>query len=108
MLQDMSPEQLKRKETVCRDLLEVIDLLEPGLSRLRGVIMYELHAPLMLQATKLYESKKISTNDLRKRLKEVVSLLRDADNILSFEPEGTKEAEMVKGAKHALMRMGNV
>lgn len=108
MLQDMSPEELSRKETICRDLLEVINILEPGYSRLRGVIMYELHAPLMLQARMLYESKKISSNDLRKRLKEVVSLLRDSEKILSFEPEGTQESEMAMGAKDALMRLGSV
>ncbi|XP_063709852.1 SET domain-containing protein SmydA-8-like [Culicoides brevitarsis] len=107
MLQDMSPEELSRKETICRDLLEVIDILEPGLSRLRGVVMYELHAPLMMQARKLFESRKISTNDLKNRLKEVVNLLRESEKILSFEPEGTQEADMAMGAKDALMRLGN-
>uniref|UniRef100_A0A336MKR3 CSON000704 protein n=1 Tax=Culicoides sonorensis TaxID=179676 RepID=A0A336MKR3_CULSO len=108
MLQNMSPEELSRKETICRDLLEVIDVLEPGLSRLRGVIMYELHAPLMMQARILFESKKISSNDLRKRLKEVKKLLVESENILSFEPEGSQESEMALGAKDALSRLTSV
>lgn len=108
LLHTMTPEMLNRKETYCRDLLEVMDVLEPGLSRLRGVIMYELHAPLMLQATKLFESKRISSSDLRKKLKEVVFLLKSSEEILSFEPEGTPEAEMAMAAKDALTRIGNV
>lgn len=108
LLHLMSPEMLKRKETYCRDLLEVMDVLEPGMSRLRGVIMYELHAPLMLQATKLFETKRISSSDLRKKLKEVVFLLKSSEEILSFEPEGTPEAEMAMAAKDALTRIGSV
>lgn len=108
LLNTMSPEELKRKEDYCRDLLQVIDVLEPGLSRLRGVVMYELHAPVMLQTTRLFEEKRITTTELKRRLKEVVKLLKDSANILSFEPEGTPEADMGMAAKDALSRMGSV
>lgn len=104
----MTPEELKRKEDYCRDLLEVIDVLEPGLSRLRGVVMYELHAPVMLKTTRLFEAKQITTAELKRRLREVVKLLRDSALILGFEPEGTPEADMGMAAKDALVRMGNV
>lgn len=105
MLHKMSEEQLKRKEDYCRDLLSVVDILEPGLSRLRGVIMYEMHAPLMLKTNRLFETNRISDSMLKKRLKEVVKLLRESEKILSFEPAGTSEAEMGAAAKDALIRM---
>lgn len=105
MLHLMSEADLKRKEEYCRDLLSVIDILEPGLSRLRGVIMYELHAPIMLQTNRLFELKRISNSELRRRLKEVISLLKDSEEILSFEPYGTPENEMSSAAKDALARM---
>lgn len=101
----MSESDLKRKEDYCRDLLSVIDILEPGLSRLRGVIMYELHAPLMLQTNRMFEAKRITTSDLKKRLREVLKLLRESEIILCFEPEGTPEAEMGAAAKDALVKM---
>lgn len=108
LLSDMDSAGLKHKENYCRDLLEVVNILEPGYSRLRGVTMYELHAPIMLQTTRSFEEKRISTAELKRRLKEVISLLKESSIILSFEPEGTQEAEMGMAAKDALDRMGSV
>lgn len=105
MLHLMTEAELKRKEDYCRDLLSVVNYLEPGLSRLRGVIMYELHAPIMLQTNRLFENRKISNMELKKRLNEVIKLLRDSEIILTFEPEGTSEAEMGAAAKEALIKM---
>lgn len=71
LINDLDMMQLSRKEQYCRDLLEVVNILEPGNSRLRGIISYELHAPIMIRITREYESKKLSNQDLRKHLKEV-------------------------------------
>lgn len=38
LLPDLSLDALKRKETYCREFLKVIEILEPGLTRLRGMI----------------------------------------------------------------------
>lgn len=70
--------------------------------------MYELHAPIMIQATRLFETRKISNDDLRKRLHEVVSLLKDSEAILSMEPKGTPEHGMSLAAKDALKRIGKI
>lgn len=70
--------------------------------------MYELHAPIMVQATRLFETRKISNEDLRKRLLEVVTLLRDGEAILRMEPKGTPEHEMSLAAKDALKRIGKI
>ena len=129
LIQELSLELLQRKEQYCRDLLEVIDRIEPGLSRLRGLwrlsfpkknrsiqgfsfwtglIMYELHAPIMIQATRLFESKKITSDDLRKRLREVVKLLKESQRILSMEPEESSEHSMALAAADALKRIGRI
>lgn len=36
IIQKLSIEQLQTKEKYCRDVLNVVEFLEPGLSRLRG------------------------------------------------------------------------
>uniref|UniRef100_A0A1L8DX66 Putative histone tail methylase n=1 Tax=Nyssomyia neivai TaxID=330878 RepID=A0A1L8DX66_9DIPT len=105
LIRDLSAKDLKRKETYCRDVLRVVDHLEPGMSRLRGVIMYELHAPIMIQATRQYESKDINGEELRKRLMEVYHLLKDSEAILAIEPEGSQEQTMAWAAKFALQRL---
>lgn len=70
--------------------------------------MYELHAPIMIQATRLFEAKEINNNDLKKRLREVIRLLRDSEEILSMEPEGSNENIMAIAALDALKRIGKV
>lgn len=108
LIHELTLQQLRTKEQYCRDLLEVVDRLDPGLSKLRGLIMYELHAPIMLQATRQFEAKAIQAADLKKRLREVVALLRDSAAILAMEPSGTSEHEMSLAAADALLRIGNV
>lgn len=71
LLHEMSRDMLEYKLQICRDLLEVVDILEPGASRLRGVVIYELHAPLMVQINMDCASGTANRNDIKKRLKEV-------------------------------------
>lgn len=102
LINELSAEQLKRKERYCESLLEVIDVLEPGCSRLRGVVFYEMHAPVMLQITRELQMGKISNAEFRKRLKGVTQILERSYGILKFEPEGSQEYEMAVAAKSAL------
>ncbi|EDV44517.1 uncharacterized protein Dana_GF20287 [Drosophila ananassae] len=106
LLPQMSPEDIARKERYCREFLEIIDLLEPGLTRLRGLIMYELHAPVMVLAQMALQTGKISRQEFQRRLKEVVRLLQNSRDILCLEPEGSNEHEMGKAAADALSKMG--
>lgn len=71
IINDLDLTQLQRKEEYCRDLLKVVNVLEPGASRLRGIICYELHAPMMVKITREFENRIINSNQLRCRLKEV-------------------------------------
>lgn len=104
----MSREELKRKQKHCEDLLEVIDVLEPGTSRLRGVILYELHAPMMMVLNLEMESGKLKMSDYRRRLKAVSTILRKAYEILAQEPDGSSEKQMAVAAKAALESMVGV
>lgn len=102
LINELSVEQLKRKEGYCESLLEVIDVLEPGCSRLRGVILYEMHAPVMLQITRELQIGTIKLPEFRKRLKGVTQMLEKSYAILKYEPEGSQEYEMAVAAKSAL------
>ncbi|XP_058064802.1 SET domain-containing protein SmydA-8 [Anopheles bellator] len=108
LIPNLSREQLKRKETLCRDLLEVIDQLEPGLSRLRGTILYELHVPLMIEAGQLFQGGAIQRPELRRRLKEVQRLLQESEQILALEPEGSPEHGIAEAARDAIKNMGPI
>lgn len=105
LISEMSLEQIKEKEKICRDLLLVVNAYEPGLSRLRGVIMYELHAPIMIQVKYQSETGQINANQLKRMLTEVIQLLKQSAAILSFEPPGSQEYEMAVAARDALQKM---
>lgn len=52
IINELDLSQLQRKEDYCRDLLSVVNVFEPGASRLRGIICYEMHAPMMVKITR--------------------------------------------------------
>lgn len=108
LIQHLPMDKLRVKEDYCRDLLQVVDVLEPGFSRLRGIIMYELHAPLMIQTTRMFEEKKLTVPEFKRRLREVLRLLKDSERILAKEPEGSAEYTMAVGARDAIQRIGVV
>lgn len=62
----------------------------------------------MIQATRLFEEKKINSNELKIRLREVIKLLKESEKILSMEPDGSDEHAMAEAAKDALKRIGKV
>ncbi|XP_050347758.1 uncharacterized protein LOC126771738 isoform X2 [Nymphalis io] len=105
MIHEMSEEQLHRKVEICRDLMKVFDVIEPGYSRLRGITLYELHAPLMVLTTRDFERKAITKENLRNRLKEIVSYLSESALILGFEPKHSPEGLMAGAARHALSKI---
>lgn len=132
IINELDLTQLQRKEEYCRDLLNVVNVLEPGASRLRGIICYEMHAPMMVKITREFENRTINSNQLRSRLKEVrklkfffffqlneisssffislqiVKLLQESHEILKIEPVGSTEFSISLAAQDALKKMGNI
>ncbi|XP_069163542.1 uncharacterized protein [Procambarus clarkii] len=53
-LDDLTPIHLARKEELCRNVLKVADILVPGISRLRGSVLYELYQSLFYKARALF------------------------------------------------------
>ncbi|XP_045451281.1 SET domain-containing protein SmydA-8-like [Melitaea cinxia] len=105
MIHQMPEELLHRKVEICRDLMKVFDVIEPGYSRLRGITLYELHAPLMVLTTRDFEKKAITKENLRNRLKEIVSYLTESALILGFEPRHSPEGLMAAAARDALKKI---
>lgn len=108
VINELTPELLKRKEDYCREFLEVIDILEPGSSRLRGVILYELHAPVMLQLTQELEHGKIKITEFKRRVKEVIQMLKTSHKILKYEPIGSPEHQMALASAAALQQTESI
>ncbi|XP_049875857.1 SET domain-containing protein SmydA-8-like [Pectinophora gossypiella] len=83
---------LERKAEFCRLVLSALDVIMPGESRMRGMMLYELHAPIMFLARSEYSAGLIDQDKLKERLQEPIKLLEVSAKILTREdpqsPEG--------------------
>ena len=95
-------EQLERKVAICRQLLAVADVVEPGLTRIRGVTLYEMHAPMLLMARRTFEAGRINSVEFKEKIETVRSILSEATRILSLEDPASTEGAMGTAAVQAL------
>ncbi|KAG8322789.1 hypothetical protein J6590_015780 [Homalodisca vitripennis] len=105
LIHQMTEAMLERKKQVCEDILQMFDVLEPGLTRTRGLTMYELHAPIMVLTIQRFENHKISKGDLCRSLRRVAAYLRDCCKILKFESDKSQEGSIKKAAQDALVQL---
>ncbi|ENN81700.1 hypothetical protein YQE_01906, partial [Dendroctonus ponderosae] len=105
IIQELDEKPLLRKKEICKEILSVFDVIEPGLTRIRGVTLYEIHAPVMILLTRQMESQPISKNLIKATLKEVLKYLIEAEIILSHEPKNSVEGIMGKAARDAILQI---
>ncbi|XP_017484626.1 PREDICTED: protein msta-like isoform X1 [Rhagoletis zephyria] len=106
LLHTMPLEDVEKKENYCRDFLRVVDALEPGMTRLRGLILYELHGAIMMRSQRLMMAGEISESEFKRNIKNVIRCLQESRDIMLLEPEGSSEREMGVAAAKALVEMG--
>ncbi|XP_068208669.1 SET domain-containing protein SmydA-8-like isoform X2 [Palaemon carinicauda] len=105
LLPELSEAQLRRKVECCNDLLKVLDVLDPGISRLRGLTLYELHAPLLLQANKAFLSTTITKKEFVEKLQLAESYLSRTIYCLQFEPVSSFEGEICKISRNSIQEL---
>lgn len=54
---------LERKIQLCEELLVIADILEPGYSRFKGNLLYDLHAAMVAQANRKYDNQLITKQE---------------------------------------------
>ena len=53
---DLSDEQFQRKRQLCQDVLNLMDKIMPGQTRKRGMMLYEIHLPLVMLTNRYIQS----------------------------------------------------
>ncbi|XP_023029358.2 SET domain-containing protein SmydA-8 [Leptinotarsa decemlineata] len=104
-LEDLPDLLLERKVELCQQLLEVLDIIEPGCSRIRGMTLYELHGPLMILARHQYQNDAINKDQFKKELKKAINTLEEAVKILKQEPETLPEGQLAVMAAEAFKQL---
>jgi len=106
----LSEEQLLRKQALCEEVLSVLDKIMPGQSRMRGVMLYELHLPYVMLANRKLQMGPGSGADPKKikaGLKKGLDCLTKGLAILKLQPPGSFEAKIVEGSQKSLVELQN-
>lgn len=90
---------LEHKIDLCRKLMCVLDVVHPGRTRARALLMYELHAPIVRCAQSAHRSGLITDERLRQQLTEALRLLEMCAEILATEDPSSGEATIGRLAK---------
>ncbi|XP_012268035.2 SET domain-containing protein SmydA-8 isoform X2 [Athalia rosae] len=105
LLDDLPDVVLEHKVDICRMLLRVLDVVEPGYTRVRGMTLYELHAPLLFLAKNLFHAGVIDNAGLKSKMIEAAEILKEAANILTLEFPDTIEGQIGQVALQSLQQL---
>ncbi|XP_059048745.1 SET domain-containing protein SmydA-8 isoform X1 [Achroia grisella] len=96
---------LERKVEFCRLVLKTLDTIMPGESRMRGMVLYELHAPIMYMARNEFSAGTLTQEKLKDRLQEPIQYLADAARILMREDPQSPEGITGQIAYHSMEQL---
>jgi len=102
---NLTEKELLYKQKIGMELLEVANIISPGISRLRGVILYELQATLACYARRKFSAGEISTDHMKNVMKEVKKYLIECIQIFSFEPACLQEGRLATIARLDLLEL---
>ena len=83
----------REKLSLCEDVLAVLDIVEPGLSLNRGLILHETQAAIVHLANADFERDTSQTSKLQSALNKARSYLRETKVCLDLETSQSKEAK---------------
>ncbi|XP_063895180.1 SET domain-containing protein SmydA-8 [Helicoverpa armigera] len=96
---------LERKAELCRLVLSTLDVITPGDTRMRGMMLYELHAPLMFLARSEFGAGLITQEKLKDRLQEPIQCLAEAARILMREDPNSPEGITGRVAQQSMEQL---
>ncbi|XP_030751722.1 SET domain-containing protein SmydA-8-like isoform X1 [Sitophilus oryzae] len=85
---------LTKKIDLCGRLLSVYTKLEPGISRIRALTMYELQSAIIDLSNKEYRDKELSESGLLSELQRAEKILKECAKYLLYEPSKSPEGRM--------------
>lgn len=96
---------LEHKIELIRSVLEVLNVVEPGKSRARAMMLFELHVPMVFLAKSIYAAGLLEGEPLREKFREVIKLLSECKEILEWEDPSSSEGYCAKVAATALVQL---
>lgn len=82
-----------------------MEIIEPGKSRSRAMLLYELHAPLIMISRSAYAADILDKDALKKKIQEVIDILQECSEILSWEDQSTPEGILAQVAQQSAAQL---
>lgn len=97
----------ERKVRLCQELVMVLHIIQPGISRLKAIALYELaNASAELYRLRFGE-KELTEEELQSYLKKCESMFKESIRMLLYEPPQTPEGELMKSMMGQLKDLKN-
>lgn len=104
-LEELPDNLLEHKMELCQSVLNILNVIYPGKTRTRAMLLYDLHAPIVLSAKIAYATGLIQDDEFKKRLQEAVVLLEECTTILEWEDVGSVEYTIAQIGKQCLFQL---
>ncbi|ALC40935.1 CG9642 [Drosophila busckii] len=97
----------ERKIRLCQEILLVLKIITPGISRLKAIALYELANTQAELARKLYAEQEQQADDLLLELQQTEVMMREALRMLLFEPISSPEGQLARSMLRDLKELQN-
>ncbi|CAK1555740.1 unnamed protein product [Leptosia nina] len=85
---------MRRKVDLCQELLPVLEVLSPGISRTKAITMYELHLGIVQLAKKMFDARDITAPKYLDELLSAEKYLKSSLEMLLIEPGNSPEVSV--------------
>lgn len=86
----------ERKVRLCQELVIVLHSLQPGISRLKAIALYELATSSIVLYDQRFTDQEIDGSELLELLKQCEGMLRESSRMLLHEPTKSPEGQLVR------------
>ncbi|XP_059225220.1 SET domain-containing protein SmydA-8 [Stomoxys calcitrans] len=97
----------ERKIRLCQDLVLLLHTIQPGISRLKGIALYEMATASAELYRLRFGEKELSVQELKEHLGKCESMFKEAIRLLLHEPSETPEGKLVKSMMNELKDLRN-
>ena len=106
MLHQLPTELVSRKRELCEDLMAVLDVITPGLTKERGLTLFELASVILFRVNK--DGLEEESHGGLKALRQCEEILADAVRCLKHERPETFEHFVLLAAKKQLQQCADL
>ncbi|XP_077295415.1 SET and MYND domain containing, arthropod-specific, member 3 [Arctopsyche grandis] len=93
-IEELTVSKLKYKIDMCNELLQILNIISPGQTRMRGVLLYELYGSLLKLDKMELKLGNITMDQFSSRTEEVLKILKESSEILVREDKKSSKGAL--------------